>query len=150
MSFLKSKTEEQKIKKGTNSWKPASLNEFENKESGYRYRMVRKDPDNLARKRAEGWEPVSGINNPTASYQDPNKIEQGKGLTSVNEGKDWILHRMPEELAKQRDEYFDKKSKDRVKGLTAHLKSEMSKTGTNAPLHGEIKIDTKYGTQIID
>lgn len=152
MDFIKKVIKEEnkpEMKKGTNSWKPASLNEFNNKEPGYRYRMVHKDPNNLAKKKAEGWSTVSGVNSSKTVRQDPNKIEEG-ALTSVSEGKDWILMKLPEDAAKARDEYHNKKSADRIKGLTAHLRKDIGKSGANAELHGQITIDSKHGTQIID
>lgn len=136
-----------KLKKGKSSWTPASLNEFSDKEDGYRYRMSRKDPDNLAKKAQEGWETVSKLNADT-KYDDPERIEDGKGLTSVLEGRDWVLQRIPEETAKKRDEYYNGETERRVSGLTAHVKKEIGKTGGQA--HGEITISSRNGTQVID
>lgn len=129
------------FKKGNSSWKPASLNEFNNKEDGYRYRMSRKDPDNLAKKSQEGWETVSGIQSSTTEHQDTNRIQDGKPLTSVTEGRDWVLQRIPEELAKGRDEYYNAESARRTAGLTAHIKKEMAKEGAGS--HGEITISSR-------
>jgi len=136
------------LKKGRSSWKPASLNEFMNKEEGYRYRMVRKDAENLAKKKAEGWETVSGLDSSNTAQIDPGRIEHGKSLTSTQEGKDWILQRIPEEMALERDEYFNKENQRRVGGLTAHVKKEINKEGAAA--HGEITISSRRGTQVIE
>lgn len=130
------------IKKGNSSWKPASLNEFTDKDPNFRYRMVRKDPNNLAKKAAEGWESVESKQTPQI---DPNRIEHGKPLTSINEGNDWVLQRIPEEKAKQRDEYYSKENERRIAGLTAHIKKEAEKTGANT--HGEITISSRKGTK---
>lgn len=137
------------LKKGKSTWKPASLNEFNNKEEGYRYRMVRKDPENLAKKAAEGWEVVSGVNGNSTEHVEPERIGDAKKLTSVQEGRDWILHRIPEEQAKERDAYFDNETKRRTAGLTAHIKNEMRNQGGNAPVHGEITISSRLGEQKI-
>jgi len=135
------------LKKGYSSWKPASLNTFSDKEPGYRYRMSRKDQDNLAKKEQEGWETVSGIHSSDTAHQDPNRIEHGKSLTSVTEGRDWILQRIPEELAQKRDEYMNNKTSRRTEGLTAHIKKDLAKQG--AGMHGEITISSRKGTQTI-
>lgn len=129
------------FKKGNSSWKPASLNEFNNKEDGYRYRMSRKDPENLSKKAQEGWETVSAIQSPSTEHQETNRIQDGKSLTSVTEGRDWILQRIPEELAQGRDEYYNAESARRTAGLTAHIKKEMAKEG--AGLHGDITISSR-------
>lgn len=135
------------LKKGNASWKPASLNEFRNKEDGYRYRMVNKDPVNMAKKIAEQWEPISGIQGAATSHENPNRIEQGKPLTSVNEGHDWVLMRVPEEVALERDAYFNAETERRTAGLTAHIKKDLATTG--AGMHGEITISSRKGTQTI-
>ncbi len=124
------------VKKGKSSWKPASLNEFNDKEDGYRYRMARKDPENLARKASEGWETVSKVNSPDTKH--------------VDAGRDWILQRIPEELAQERDAYYQNENDRRTAGLTAHVKREMQNKGGNAPVHGEITISSRSGTQVIE
>ena len=138
------------IKKGNSSWKPASLNEFTNKEDGYRYRMIRKDPDNLAKKQQEGWEIISKMNDKNSEHVDPNRIEHGKPLTSVLEGRDWVYARMTEDMALERDKYHEQKNTRQVAGLTSHLKKELHDKGGNAPLHGEITISSRKGEQIIN
>jgi hypothetical protein len=138
------------LKKGNSSWTPASLNEFTGKEPGYRYRMSRKDANNLSKKEQEGWENVSDLQSNNINQEDPNRIEHGKSLTSMHEGHDWILQRMPEELAQERDSYYNNEAARRVSGLTAHIKNEMKKTGLNAPVHGEITISSRSGTQVIE
>lgn len=135
-------------KKGKPTWKPASLNEFHNKEDGFRYRMVRKDPDNLAKKSAEGWETVSAINGGNTKHVEAGRINDGKPITSVQEGKDWILQRISEEEALERDKYFNKENARRESGLTAHFKKEAAKEG--AETHGNITISSRNGTKVID
>lgn len=135
--------QEDSLKKGNSSWKPASLNEFSDKEPGYRYRMSRKDPNNLSKKRDEGWENVSAINSPQTSHIDPGKLDNGKPLSSVLEGHDWVMQRIPEEVAQKRDEYWNNENARRVSGLTAHIKKELGKGGAES--HGDITISTRKG-----
>lgn len=147
---MKKSTKPSGIKKGKASWKPASLNEFTNKEDGYRYRMMRKDADNLSKKKQEGWEIVSQLNDPDSSHVNPDKINEGKPLTSVLEGRDWVYGRIPEDAAQERDEYFQRQSDRQVEGLTAHLKKDMRDKGGNAAVHGEITISSRKGEQVIN
>lgn len=137
-----------KLKKGNASWKPASVTDTFNKEAGYRYRWVNKDPDNLAKKKAEGWEVINGLQADRVSAVDNDQVSQGSSMTSVFEKKDVILQRIPEELAVERDAYFDAESYRRVSGLTAHIKKDLGKDG--APAHGEITISSRKGTQNIE
>lgn len=129
------------LKKGNSSWKPASLNDFTNKEEGFRYRMSRKDPNNLAKKAQEGWENVSAVTSPNIQHEETNRLDLGKAISSVQEGHDWILQRLPEELAQGRDDYYNNESDRRVMGLTAHVKKDLGKEG--AASHGEITISSR-------
>lgn len=147
MSVLK-KAPGRPAKKGKSTWKPASLNEFDNKEPGYRYRMSRKDPENLAKKEAEGWETVSNTNSPSTEHIDPGHTGSAKPLTSVLEGRDWVMQRIPEELAQERDAYYSEVTERRTAGLTAHMKKEIAKEG--AETHGNITISSRTGTQVIE
>lgn len=136
-------------KRGKRSWKPAALNEFFNKEPGYRYRMASKDPYILAKRKQEGWETVSATTGNGEAYQDPSRVgTDGKQLTSVIEGPDWILQRVPDEIADDMIAYYQEETDRRTSGLTAHLKKEVGREG--ASTHGEITINSRKGTQIID
>lgn len=145
---IKQISNEQPVKKGKRTWKPASLNEFQHKQDGYVYRMIRKDPDNMAKKAAEGWEACSGIQSGKTKHVDSGRMNDGKSITSVQEGKDWILARIPEESALERQEYYQKETDKRVAGLTAHMKKEIGKEG--AETHGNITISSRQGTQVIE
>lgn len=138
------------IKKGKSSWKPASLNEFTGKDPNYVYRMSRKDPTNLSKKAQEGWETVSDMNSLEIEHQSPDRIHDGKQLTSVLEGHDWVLQKLPKELADARNDYMNDVTARRTKGLTAHVKNDMRKEGGNAPVHGDITISSRKGVEVID
>lgn len=144
----KSISDELPVKKGKRTWKPASLNEFKNKEPGFTYRMVRKDPDNLSKKEAEGWEKVSAIQGASTNYQEPGRINDGQKMTSVQEGKDWVLCRMPDEMVMDRQAYYDNENQRRVSGLTEHIKKKAAKEGTDT--HGNITISSRNGQQVIE
>lgn len=137
------------LKKGNTSWKPASVTDVTNKEDGYRYRWSNKNPDNLAKKEAEGWETVSKLTSDKATPSN-DRIQDGKNLSSAYEKHDVILQRIPEELAQGRDEYFQNETQRRTAGLTAHLKKEIKDKGGNAPVHGDITISSRQGTQVIE
>lgn len=130
------------VKKGKPTWSPAAVLDVTNKEDGYRYRWSNKDPENLARKSAEGWETINGLQADKAQHVEPDKIQDGKKMTSVYERKDCILQRLPEDIAEARDEYMNNKTKQRTAGLTAHLKKEI---GKEAPIHGKITIGSLKG-----
>ena len=136
------------LKKGRSSWKPASVTEVINKEDGYRYRWANKNPDNLAKKEAEGWETVSKITSDKSLNVPSGKINDGANLSSIQEKHDVILQRLPEELALERDDYYQSETNRRTAGLTAHVKKEIGKEG--AASHGEITISSRTGTQVID
>jgi len=140
MSVFKPKTEA--VKSGRTSWQPASVTEVTNKEEGYRYRWVIKDPHNLAKKEQEGWEKVDGLQANKVSIKDEGaRVSDPTRMTSLYEKHDVILQRIPEELAEQRDAYYNNETARRTQGLTAHIKKEMGKEG--AETHGDITISTR-------
>lgn len=137
------------LKKGKPSWKPASVTDVVDKEDGYRYRWSNKDGDNLAKKEAEGWETVSRLTSDKAKPSE-ERFQDGKNLSSTYEKHDVVLQRIPEELASERDAYFQNETQRRTAGLTAHLKKEIKEKGANAPVHGNITISSRSGTQVIE
>lgn len=140
-----SNVKKQPLKKGNSSWKPANITDVINKEEGFRYRWVNKDPDNMARKAAEGWETVSGLSSDKSASEGELRVNDGKNLTSTNEKRDAILQRLPEAIAQERDAYYDVENDRRISGLTAHIKNKVAEEGGNT--HGEITISSRKGTQ---
>lgn len=138
------------IKKGKTSWKPASVTEVLNKEKGFRYRWINKEPDNVYKKEAEGWEKVSGLTSDKSKAADDGRVHTGKNLTSINEKHDVMLYRMPEESAESRDDYIAEKTRRRTSGLTTGLKKEIREKGGNAPIHGNITISSLGGETVIE
>lgn len=131
------------LKKGNSSWKPASVTDVTNKEPGYRYRWVSKEPSNLQKKRDEHWETVSGLTSDKVAPEESNRINDGKDISSVYEKHDVLLMRIPEETAQGRDAYYNAESERRVAGLTSHIKKELGKDG--ADTHGDITISSRKG-----
>lgn len=136
------------LKKGRNSWQPASITDVTGKEDGYRYRYINKTADNVAKKREEGWEIVNGLSSDRVQATDSHRINDGKQMTSVYEKHDVILARIPEEIAEGRDAYFNNETARRTAGLTSHIKKEVGKEGGET--HGEITISSRKGTQVIN
>lgn len=136
------------MKKGRSSWKPASLLDVVDKESGYRYRWSSKSQDNLHKKSMEGWETVNGLQADGSKHLESGRINDGARLTSIYEKHDCVLQRIPEEIAQERDAYHNTESARRVSGLTAHLKKDLAKEG--AGTHGNITISSRNGEQVLE
>lgn len=135
------------VKKGTRSWTPSNLGDVLNKEPGYRYRWARKDQDNVAKKQEEQWETVSSLND-SASYGFPSsRPDEGRGLSGVVERRDSILMRMPEETAKQRDEYINSKTERTTRALSSQTRKDL---GKNVPMHGAITHDQRGVKTVIE
>lgn len=134
------------LKKGNSSWKPASVTEVIGLDPDFRHRWVNKDPDNLAKKQAEGWVSVDKTKD-QATPTEHNRLNEGESLTSAYEKRDVVLMKIPEELAQERDAYFNNETARRTSGLTAHIKKEVGKEGGET--HGDITISSRQGTQTI-
>lgn len=128
------------VKKGKPTWKPANIDDVFDKEPGYRYRWINKDPKNMARKEAEQWEIISDLaGNATTSEAGYGRIDAGKPLTSVREGYDRVLARIPEDIAQARDEFINAKTRRQ----TQALKSQTQKDLGDAPVHGSISMEQR-------
>lgn len=136
------KVDSVEMKKGRGSWQPASILDVFDKEPGFRYRVVEKSHRNLAKKIREGWEMVSALASPlTGNNAIGNGIDIGKSLTSVHEGHDYVIMRMPEELAKTRDDYINHENDRRTMALKRQTSEDVKKTG--APVHGSIVMEKR-------
>lgn len=97
-------------KTGKKSWRPAQMLHTMNEKPGYRYRWCDKDPANLDKKKAEGWEFVGTpqTDKPDASCAADSDIDYaGNGLTSITEYRELVRMRLDEETALARDEYYN-------------------------------------------
>lgn len=127
----------EEVKKGKPTWKPANIDEVINKDPAYRYRWVRKDQDNMAKKQAEQWE----VDESTTVEGGYGRINDGKNLTSSKERRDAVLMRIPEEVAQERDAYINADIARRTAALKRQTRDELSRS--DAPIHGSISIEKR-------
>lgn len=125
------------VKKGSKSWSPSNLGDVIAKEDGFRYRRVRKDDENIAKKLEEGWQYVSGINSSkTQAIHPASRPDEPHKMTSNIEGRDWVAMRLDEETAQSRDDYHNNKVSRLEKRIYANTKQELGKEG--AAVHGSL------------
>lgn len=139
------------VKKGKPTWKPAAIVNVKPRE-GYTPRMINKDPDNLARKQAEGWEIESGVNSQKSSQtQGYGRINDGTPLTSVTERHDCVLGWMENDKVQARREYYQDRTKRMEEALAREAKSDMARaTGGKGGVHGSIQIEKRGVRQVIE
>lgn len=125
-------------------WMPAELLPEPDKQAGYAYRWIRvsnlnaADPRNLSAKLREGWEPVTLeeqpkfrlLADPNSRYKD--NIEIG-GL---------LLCKTPEEMVKQRNDYYRRQSDLQTEAVDNTL---MRQSDPRMPLFNERKSTTSFG-----
>jgi hypothetical protein len=132
------------IKKGKKSWTPSNLGDVKNKEAGFRYRWVRKDLDNIEKKKEEGWEFVSSKDaSKTQAIHPDSRPDEPNPITSNIERRDGVLMRLDEDTATAREEYH----KDRVQRTESRLKAQTEKE-LGSSVHGEI-IKERKGVRTI-
>ena len=99
------------VKTGKKSWRPAKMLHTMGEADGFRYRWCDKDPANLDKKQAEGWEFVSKskqVDKPDATTASASDIEYAdRTLTTLTEYRELIRMRLPEDIALERDAYFN-------------------------------------------
>lgn len=140
---------EPEVKKGARSWSPSNLGDVIEKEDGFRYRRVRKEDDNVAKKREEGWEFVSGINSSrTQAVHPSSRPDEPHKLTSNVEGRDWVAMRLDDETAKARDDYHNQKVNRIEKRIFTQTKNDLGKEG--AAVHGNLTKERKGVRTIIE
>ena len=123
-SQTRSKTERPKV------WTPPSSLDAPKAPAGYRHRWIRisslgfEDTKNVQGKLRSGWELVRADEYPGSEYP---VIDTGqyKGMIGVG---GLVLARIPEEIAKSRDEYFRNMTRDANEALEYALKKEQHKS----------------------
>ena len=123
-SQTRSKTERPKV------WTPPSSLDAPKAPDGYRHRWIRvetmgfDDTKNVQGKLRSGWELVRADQYPGSEYPI---ITEGKYKGMIGVGG-LVLARIPEEIAKSRDEYFRNMTRDANEALEHDLKREQHKS----------------------
>ena len=123
-SQTRSKTERPKV------WTPPSSLDAPKAPDGYRHRWIRvetmgfDDTKNVQGKLRTGWELVRADEYPGSEYP---VITEGKYKGMIGVGG-LVLARIPEEIAKSRDEYFRNMTRDANEALEHDLKREQHKS----------------------
>lgn len=124
-------------KKGRKSWQPAQRLQVRGKRPGYVQRWVSKEPDNLARRTADGYTPVNATLGSPAQHDHPDLTGDGKRLTSVQEYRDMVLMEIPEEDYQSHRDYYTKETQKQTAGLkrNAVTENEKNAAGRVTPAH---------------
>ena len=123
-SQTRSKTERPKV------WTPPSSLDAPKAPDGYRHRWIRvetmgfDDTKNVQGKIRSGWELVRADEYPGSEYP---VINEGKYKGMIGVGG-LVLARIPEEIAKQRDAYYQKMTRDANEALEYDLGKEQHKS----------------------
>ena len=123
-SQTRSKTERPRV------WTPPSSLDAPKAPDGYRHRWIRvetmgfDDTKNVQGKLRTGWELVRADEYPGSEYPI---ITEGKYKGMIGVGG-LVLARIPEEIAKSRDEYFRNMTRDANEALEHDLKREQHKS----------------------
>ena len=123
-SQTRSKTERPKV------WTPPSSLDAPKAPDGYRHRWIRvetmgfDDTKNVQGKLRSGWELIRADEYPGSEYPI---ITEGKYKGMIGVGG-LVLARIPEEIAKSRDEYFRNMTRDANEALEHDLKREQHKS----------------------
>lgn len=125
-------------------WQPASTLPEPDKQPGYVYRWVRvstngeKDPRNISSKLREGWEPVSISEQP----QFQMLVDPDSRFKDNIEVAGLLLCKAPEELMKQRKEYFAGKNQSQMESVDNNF---MRENDARMPLFREKRSTTSFG-----
>jgi len=114
-----------KVKRPT-TWTPPSSLDAPPAPDGYRHRWIRAesmgfdDTKNMSGKVRSGWELVRADSYPGTDYPT---IKEGKYAGMIGVGG-LVLARIPEEVAKAREDYFSRQTKDKDEAVNNDLMKE--------------------------
>ena len=108
------------------TWTPPSSLDAPPAPEGFKHRWIRTevlgmdDTKNMSAKLRSGWELVRGDEYPGSAYAT---VKEGKYAGVIGVGG-LVLARIPEEIAKARDEYYRKQTQDREDAVNNDLMKE--------------------------
>lgn len=125
-------------------WTPPQLLPSPKPHAGWVYRWIRTsmmgqaDPTNTSAKLREGWEPCKAEDHPELMLQaDPNS--RFKGNIEIG---GLLLCKAPEELMKQRDDYYRQQSQSQMESVDNNF---MRTEDKRMPLFNERRSTTSFG-----
>ena len=128
----------------TKTWTPPQTLPAPNPQPGWVFRYIRTsimgtaDPSNTSAKFREGWEPVKAEDHPELMHHaDPNS--KFKGNIEIG---GLLLCKAPEELMKQRDDWFAHQAKAQIQSVDNNF---MRLNDERMPLFNERKSTTSFG-----
>lgn len=127
-------------------WKPASRTGILKAPDGYRVRWCHDTAENIAKKKAEGWEILDTNKFPKASITEyEHLINDSKGLTStVMKRNELVAMILPDEIAQERKSYYEQETADRTNDF---LKNAEGKRILKNNVHS---VDPATGDLVID
>ena len=137
-SQTRAKTEKPKV------WTPPSSLDAPPAPDGYRHRWIRAesmgfdDSKNMSGKLRSGWELVRADEYPSQNYPT---VTSGKYEGVIGVGG-LVLARIPEELARQREAYFNQKTADRNEALDIDVLKEQH---PSMPINQERQTRVTFG-----
>lgn len=140
-----SRASETRIKaEAPKTWTPPSSLDAPPAPEGYRHRWIRAevmgfdDTKNMAGKLRSGWELVRADEYPEADYPT---INEGKYAGVIAVGG-LLLARIPEEIAKSREEYFKKQTQDKEEAIKNDILKEQH---PSMPFNSERQTRVTFG-----
>ena len=126
---VETRAKEVKVKEQPKVWTPPSYLDTPNAPNGYRHRWVRVeilgfvDTKNIQGRLRSGYELVRSDEYPEEDYP---AITDGKYAGVIGHGG-LVLTRVPEEIARSRQEYFQKEAQDQMTAIDNDLMKEQHK-----------------------
>ena len=126
------------------TWTPPSSLDAPPAPDGFRHRWIRTevlgmdDSKNMSGKLRSGWELVRADEYPEQAYAT---VKEGKYAGVIGVGG-LVLARIPEEIAKSREEYFRKQTQDREDAVNNDLMKEQH---SSMPINAERQTRVTFG-----
>jgi hypothetical protein len=133
-------------KKSNKSWSPFRSGLVLNQDPHFSYKKVADRNESISKHIHEGWEFVKALDGDKAYVgKEGTRIFDGQRLDGVQGGPDWVLMKLPKEMVKQRNAYYNDISTRRMQSLIG----DANKSGANIT-HGSLEIKRGGIKQIIE
>lgn len=109
-------------------WRPAKKLQGLKARSGYTARWVSADPENVARKKSEGWILMKPSDNIAGSF-DTKDVNDGGSAANDIRYRDLIAMMLPDEIKRQRNEYYRNENAQAAKAIMKNTDAGIAKMG---------------------
>lgn len=126
---MSKKDEQETVNATAPGWRPAKRLSYLKARSGYTARWVAADPDNIARKKEEGWQIMTPKDNIGGNLDKQQDVNDGGSPANDIRYRDLIAMMLPDKVKKEREEYYRGENRRATDVILKKTDSDLGKFG---------------------